>query len=233
MELADLIGNYRSCETALGEAIGSDANAAIRELDVRMRWLRANIRDHAPTCETERSQQVSFFIEAIADASDMTTDSPLFEDLRSVIERQPPRAAPDPTAQPVFNFGPNPLEKIERSDIRILAADRNLNCLYASPASNAGFPIPAGRLVGRNMYEIIGSERFDKRARRYFDRCLAGDDQCYCVYEDLDDGRRQLLECRLLAQRDVNGSVVGMIIVLRDLTANVADPIASAEANRI
>lgn len=249
MELSSLIDEYRTCEKALYRAIRSEQVAAIREYDIRMNWLRNVIRDFfAPSVE-ERMQQVGFFMDSISQASDINPQSVMFSDVRAVIERYlaetPPQVAagPSETAGAARANGPRLISEpdrcreivamIEQTDLRISAFDRDFRYTYTSPANGRFHNIPQHEFRGRHVTEMIGEDRFEKRAKAYFDKCLSGEDQCYYYYLDTKQRGRQLMECRMLRQYDADNDALGALIVMRELTDGITDPVRSAEENRI
>jgi hypothetical protein len=117
--------------------------------------------------------------------------------------------------------------------LRISAFDTDFRYTYTSPANSRFHDIPQCAFRGEHVTKMIGEDRFEKRAKAYFDKCLAGEDQCYYYYLDSEERGRQLLECRMLRQSDTNDEALGALIVMRDLTDGFADPLQSAEMNRI
>ena len=73
----------------------------------------------------------------------------------------------------------------------------------------------------------------EKRASGYLQRCLAGEEVCYCYYLDIPDGNRMLLECRMLPHYGADDYCDHAILIVRDLTRGVVDPLRSAEENRV
>jgi PAS domain S-box-containing protein len=214
-----------------------------------MNWLRNVIRDfHAPSLE-ERLRQVNFFMDAISQASDLDPHSALFCDVQAVVERYIKHKVPGNGAHEAevqATNGGNGAElirdpercadtvaSIERTDLRISAFDRGFRYTYTSPANGQFYGIPQRDFTGRHVTEMIGEDRFEKRAKAYFEKCLDGEDQCYYYYLDSAERGRQLLECRMLRQYNANDEALGALIVMRDLTGGFADPVKSAEANRI
>lgn len=249
MQLSSLIDEYKACEKALYRAIRTEHIAAIREYDIRMNWLRNVIRDFFAPSVDERMLQVSFFMDTISQASDISPHSALFTDVRAVIERYvaetPPRATPATreTSDAAIANVPDLVEApdrcselvamIENTDLRISAFDRDFRYTYTSPANSQFYHIPQQAFRGQHVTEMIGEDRFEKRAKAYFDKCLAGEDQCYYYYLDNEERGRQLLECRMLRQYDSKNEALGALILMRDLTDGFADPVRSAEENRI
>lgn len=249
MDLSSLIDDYRHCETALYSAIQTEDSAAIRELDIRMRWFRNSIRDFSSTCMADRCLQIDFFMDLVSKTTDHSADKPPLSDLHAVIDRyigdgaksrgnnQNMTPALDGDAgRRIFDDGlPNSeaLAMIERSNLRISTVGTDWRIGYTSPANGRFHRKPPEAIHDLHIVELIGDLRFEKRAKAYFERCFGGEDLSYCYYLDTEDRGRLLLECRMLAQRRNDGETAGAIVVMRDLTEGFRNPIRSAEENRI
>lgn len=243
MQLSSLIDEYRDCEKALHTAIRTEQIAAIREYDIRMNWLRNVIRDFFAPNADDRMMQVNFFMDSIAQASDVSPQSILFSDIRSVIERYvatplaPDAADTRETAGAAMVHAPDRCSElvnmIERTNLRVSAFDKQFRYTYASPANGRFYNMPQDAFRGRHVAELIGDARYEKRAKAYFAKCLAGEEQCYYYYLDSEERGRQLLECRMLRQADANNDALGALIIIRDLTDGFADPLRSAEDNLV
>ncbi len=246
MKLPSLISEYRTCEKALHEAIKAERVASIREYDIRMNWLRNVIRDHVATSLSDKLMQIEFFMEPISQASDIDPVNTLFADLRAVITRYVGAAPESATRKQVQMPGGQSAQlirkpekdtdltaMIEKTNLRIAAFGKDLRYTYASPANGRYHDMPAREICGKHVSELIGNTRYEKRAKRYFDKCFGGEDQCYYYYLDSERHGRQLLECRMLAQRDADNDVLGAVVIMRDLTNGFDDPVRSAEENRV
>lgn len=246
MELSSLIDDYRRCETELFSAIRGEDAAAIRELDIRMSWLRTVIREFNAKTETERGLQIDFFLDVVSKTSDQNPDMPPMADLRKVIDRNivAHQMGCAPTRRDearrigtrIAETGPNDedtLAMIENSNLRISVIDRDMRYRYASPASCRFHGMSPDDFKGQHLADVIGKKRYEKRAKAYLQRCFAGEDLSYCFYIDKEPHGRLLQECRLVPQYGAEDRIDGAIVILRDLTLGICDPVRSAEANLI
>ncbi|WP_223476328.1 PAS domain-containing protein [Oricola indica] len=249
MDLSSLIDDYRHCETALSRAIQVEDSAAIRELDIRMRWFRNSIRDASSKCMFERRMQIDFFMDLVSKTTDHSADKPPLSDLHAVIDRYVADGAKsrgnDRNATPaldaelgrrIFEDGlpdREAMSMIELTNLRISTVGTDWRIGYTSPANGRFHGKPPDAIHDRHIVELIGDRRFEKRARAYLERCFGGEDLSYCYYLDTEDHGRLLLECQMLTQRRSDDAVGGAIIVMRDLTEDFRDPIRSAEENRV
>lgn len=239
MQLSSLIDEYKDCEKALYKAIHSEQVALIRECDIRMNWIRNVIRDFFATNPWERLQQIDFFMNAISQAADLGTHSTLFADARAVIERYiAGTTARDETApEPAEAAAPEDIPEIggmiERTDLRISAFDRDFRYTYTSPANGRFYGMPQDAFTGRHVSEVIGDERYEKRAKAHFEKCLAGENQCYYYHLDCEKHGRLLLECQMLRQYDADNDALGAVVIIRDVTGRIPDPARAAEESAI
>lgn len=228
MKLASLIDDYRSCEAQLAQAIQSENAAAIRELDIRMTWFRNVIRDFPVLSQDDKRLQIAFFMEVVAQTTDLEPTLPPLSDLSTIMDghiTQEMRNGEQPDCET--------LAMLEGTNLRVSAIGRDLRYRYASPAAGRFHNMPTEAFENLHLIDLIGRERFEKRARGYLERCFAGEDVSYCYYLDTEAHGRLLLECRMLAQYGTGDHADGAVIVLRDLTNGYTDPVKSAEANRI
>lgn len=247
MKLSSLIDDYQTCASRLFAAIEAEDMATIRELDIRMSWLRDAIREFPTATPSEKRRQIVFFLDLLSNATDQDSDVPPLADLRRVIDRHiaelpegPAPARRGETARLGAMLARNDawnedaLAMIEKSNLRISVIGRDMRYRYTSPANSRFHGIPSDDFEGMHLFDIIGRKRFEKRARAYMERCLAGEDLSYCYYLDTEKHGRLLLECRLLAQYGPDSrEPTGVIIIMRDLTRASPDPILSAEENRV
>ncbi|MFZ2103583.1 MAG: PAS domain-containing protein [Oricola sp.] len=250
MRLPSLIEEYKKCEEALREAIRTERIASVRECDIRMNWIRRVIREFDAKTARDRLLQTEFFLTPISQAADIHPTNSLFDDLRTIIRRyvgagagpgKPRQTVRAPVVPRVdiaaivtrSRLQAEAIEAIERTDLRVSVIDRDMRYTYTSPANARFHDRPSDEIVGRHVSELIGTERFEKRAKAYFEKCFDGEDQCYYFYLESERDGIHLLECRMLSAHDNDDVPNSAIVLLRDLTNAIIDPIASAEANRI
>lgn len=246
MNLSALIGDYQICASRLFAAIEAEDLAVIRELDIRMSWLRDTIRDFPAISETDRRRQIEFFVDLLSDTTDQNRDVPPLSDLRVVIDRNimgfaRTRAAPlrDQAEAIASQLAHNNLPDehavaaIEMSNLRISVIGRDMRYRYTSPANARFHGMAIEDIEGMHMRDLIGRERYDRRAKAYFERCFAGEDLSYCYYLDTERHGRVLQECRMIPQYGPDGEATGAIVMMREIDTGHIDPVRSAEDNRV
>ena len=246
MNLSALIGDYRICASRLFAAIEAEDLAVIRELDIRMSWLRDTIRDYPALSETDKRRQIEFFVDLLSNTTDQNRDVPPIADLRIVIDRNITEFAGERTAplrddaeaiasQLARNNLPDEhaIAAIETSNLRISVIGSDMRYRYTSPANARFHGMAIEDIEGMHMRDLIGRERFEKRARAYFERCFAGEDLSYCYYLDTEMHGRVLQECRMIPQYGPDGQAIGAIVMMREIKTGHPDPVRSAEENRV
>lgn len=246
MDLSSLIGDYQTCASRLFAAIEAEDLAGIRELDIRMSWLREKIRDFPANSEADKRRQIEFFVDLLSKSTDQGRDVPPIADLRVIIDRHitaydagrpaPPRGRAETIA---FRLARHNLPDehaaaaIEMSNLRISVIGQDMRYRYTSPANARFHGIAADDFDGMHIRDLIGGKRFDKRAKAYFERCFAGEDLSYCYYLDTEKHGRVLQECRMLPQYGSDGGTIGAIVMMREIKTGSLDPVRSAEENRV
>lgn len=246
MDLSSLIDEYQTCASRLFAAIEAEDLAGIRELDIRMSWLRETIRDYPAISETDKRRQIEFFVDLLSKSTDQGRDVPPIADLRVVIDRNitaygSDRPAPQRRRAEIiaFRLAHNSLPDehaaaaIEMSNLRISVIGRDMRYRYTSPANARFHGIALEDFDGMHMLDLIGRERFEKRAKAYFERCFAGEELSYCYYLDTEKHGRVLQECRMLPQYGPDGETIGAIVMMREIRTGHLDPVRSAEENRV
>lgn len=242
MNLSALIGDYQTCASRLFAAIEAEDLAVIRELDIQMSWLRDTIRDFPALSETDRRRQIEFFVDLLSKITDQNNDVPPISDLRVVIDKNiSERTAPlrDHAESIASLLARNSLPDahaaaaIEMSNLRISVIGRDMRYRYTSPANARFHGIAPEDFEGMHMRDLIGRERFEKRAKAYFERCFAGEDLSYCYYLDTEKHGRVLQECRMIPQYGPHGEAIGAIVMMREIKTGHPDPVRSAEENRV
>lgn len=74
-------------------------------------------------------------------------------------------------------------------------------------------------MVGREMREILGEERFEQEARPQVERCLRGEAFEVLEWNDFGGGRRFFHHVKLTPYREPDGTISGAVMTGRDITA--------------
>lgn len=130
------------------------------------------------------------------------------------------------SAKPQQNVGPPLFSQagslseviLDSMSDEVLVVTRDYRYLYANAAhakSAARKPI---ELVGKHVSDVIGTQRFESRARAKLDDCFSGDVVSYEY--TLDECGDQLIDCKMTPIRGAQGEVLGALVVARDITRN-------------
>ncbi|WP_370322522.1 PAS domain-containing protein [Oricola sp.] len=246
MQLSSLIGDYEICVSRLFAAIEAEDLAVIRELDIRMSWLRKAIRDFPAISEKNRRLQIEFFLDLLTVSIDQNGNVPPIADLRAIIDRNIKEFAGERTA-PLRDHAESiasqlarknlpdeyAVAAIEMSNVRISVIGRDLRYRYTSPANARFHGMAIEDIEGMHMRDLIGLERFEKRAKAYFERCFAGEELSYCYYLDTERHGCVLQECRMIPQYGPDCEPIGAIVMMREIKTDQIDPVMSAQENRV
>ena len=74
-------------------------------------------------------------------------------------------------------------------------------------------------MIGHEMREIVGNERFEREARAQIERCLRGEEFDVLEWNDFGAGRRFFHHVRLTPCREPDGTVSSVVMMGRDITA--------------
>ncbi|WP_242223470.1 PAS domain-containing protein [Shinella zoogloeoides] len=107
---------------------------------------------------------------------------------------------------------------------RVFVVTTDYRYLYSNPLNAESFREKPIDLVGRHVAEFIGVQRFEDDAKRYLDRCFAGE----VVEFDYMSPRRgnAMTHCRMTPCRSSAGKVLGAILVLQERVES-CDPMAA------
>jgi len=246
MNLSSLIGDYQTCTSRLFAAIEAEDLAVIRELDIQMSRLRDTIRDFPANSEADKRRQIKFFVDLLSKITDQHQDVPPLADLRAVIDRNiteftrerttPLRDHAQSIASQLARISlpdEHAVSAIEMSNLRISVIGRDMRYRYTSPANARFHDIPIEDFEGMHLRDLIGRDRFERRAKAYFERCLAGEDLSYCYYLNTQKHGQVLQECRMIPQYGADREAIGVIVMMREIKTGHLDPVRSAEENRV
>jgi two-component system, cell cycle sensor histidine kinase and response regulator CckA len=100
----------------------------------------------------------------------------------------------------------------------VAVVDRDLRYVVANTAHLAAHGRKLSGLVGRTVPEVMGAEVFEAHLRRHYERALAGDAVAFEGWFELRAVGRRYYAVSLRPRRLSDGTVPGLVIVVRDLT---------------
>jgi PAS domain S-box-containing protein len=117
----------------------------------------------------------------------------------------------------------------ERSPDRICVVGRDYRYQRVNPAFERIWDIPAETIVGMHPADLLGTESFERLAKAYLDRCLAGEEVSFAAWFTTPVGRRYSA-VTYSPLRPESERVESVLVIIRDLTEHVLASEALREA---
>jgi PAS domain S-box-containing protein len=117
----------------------------------------------------------------------------------------------------------------ERSPDRISIVGRDYRYQRVNPAVVRRGGMPAEKIVGMHVADLLGMEAFEQTAKAYLDRCFAGEEVSYAEWFTFSHGRRYLAVTHSPLRPD-SERVEAVLAISRDLTEHVLASEALREA---
>ncbi len=114
-----------------------------------------------------------------------------------------------------------------RAELRLIAdaapayiarCDAERRYRFVNRAYAARFGLTPQQVVGRHIWEVVGREAYES-LREYIDQVLAGNPAEFEVDVPYEELGRHYMHCAYAPERAADGSVVGLIAVITDVTA--------------
>lgn len=245
MKLAQLLESYDRCHQKLLSCIRSDADySTISLLDRHLQHLADTIKNLRVSSTSEIKAQIRFFLSRAAAGDEIVSSSSDLNIVDTLLERYVTdlRSLPNmldgtsvlPYAKIQFGehvYSTDSLSKLSETRISLYNTD------YAyefTSLGNARFHrAQPSDFVGKHVSEIIGDQRYEQRARKYFDRCFSGESLGYCYFLDIEDLGERLMDCRMTPYRDGDGVVRGAYFYVEDISEKIEASKQSALKNSI
>jgi PAS domain S-box-containing protein len=246
MSLSDLIDSSKNADERLVEAVRSGADHdTIQKLDHHVSFLVESIMDlHAATPE-DINRQLKFFLHRSPNLGGGSTSSFDLQALDSLIDRytkrtklayKSPELGKQISAQATISLRNNHFstdELLDQSEVRIALFNTDYIYEYTSTANAKFNDAKPEDIVGKHMADIVGTQRFESRAKHYFDNCFGGQHQKYSYFLELPKQGEHLMSCQLTPYRDEDGSIRGAFIVIEDLSEKLQAATNSATQNLV
>ncbi len=246
MRLTDLIESHAECRARLLTAINTDSDyATIQDLDSRMKLLSNSIRDIHVSTPIEINRQIKFFLNRSAGLGDevMTSSD------RQTGELLVGRYTGQPESEAVLGKSQMTIDTqacvnlreqrfltddlIPESNARVSLYNLDYRYEYTSLGNARFHGVDPSEFVNVHVVDIIGDQRFKKRAKQYYDRCFGGEHLNYSYFLDTDDQGERLMDCQLTPYRDSIGCVRGVFFAIEDITDKIERATQSALNNAV
>jgi PAS domain S-box-containing protein len=117
----------------------------------------------------------------------------------------------------------------ESSPDRISIVGRDHRYQRVNPAFERSWGLPMEAFVGRHVADFLGADGFERTAKPYYDRCLAGEEVSYAAWFNLSFGQRYLAVTYTPLRPDPE-RVEAVLSISHDLTEHVLASEALREA---
>lgn len=202
----DLVGLLdRDMENIVAAILAYRAGSTL-EIYMQLQFLTNLIRQEVDdgACVARDARAMSVLLDRyFSDAHGAATDAVL------IASRPPAQAEP-----PLFAHAGGLSDVIlESMTDHVAVVTRDYRYLYANSAHASALSRKPLELVGKHISEVIGSQRFENRARAKLDGCFAGN---YVSYEyTLEEDGDRLIGCQMTPVRGAQGEVLGALVQVR------------------
>ena len=240
--LADLVDAHNEYVMQLSKAIETDSDQEqIVNLDRGIRLFADSIRDLHLAAPAEINQQIKFFLNRSEMLGDDTISASDRQTVSMLIDRYTNQTSPALHSRSTDSMIESQVSMrlkdeqfvadrlIEQSDQRISLYNLDYKYEYTSRGNAQFHNASPDDFMGLHVVNIVGDRRFEKRAKRYYDRCFAGEHVGYSYFLDVPDLGERLMDCSLTPYRDSDGCVRGAYFTVEDITARMEQATASAK----
>jgi PAS domain S-box-containing protein len=216
-----LISHYSSLDEQLRQEIEADREVdAIQFLDHQLQKVLSSLKDYRATDRQEAFKHLMFFLGGGGGSgsdgdpehlSARPTDPEAMHHLLTdylLKEQMAPLPAAELDLQSI----------IDNSTNRISLINLNHEYQYTSHSNAAHYGGAQHEIQGKHVAEIIGHQRFNGRAKSFFDKCFGGQLVEYAHTLESDQDQTSFLKCRMQPHFDATGAVAGAIVTMTDIS---------------
>ncbi|MBN2869995.1 MAG: PAS domain-containing protein [Campylobacterales bacterium] len=110
------------------------------------------------------------------------------------------------------------LELINQTDDKLSFVDRDYVYRAVNQAYVQLFNKPLDEIIGRPIWEIMGTDAFEKVAKPYLERAMRGEEIAYEAWFDFFSAKRTYMIVRYRPYIDPDGNVGGVYVTATDIT---------------
>lgn len=234
MQISALIEDFYDAEMTLRDVIQEDGSLTrLSECDQRSQECLQAIKEYQPGEYKELREKLHFFIGRLkADISNVS-DAYSVDALVHMLEKDfpNPSAITDAITQDDsavkrdenrFKLV-NAYDLVSKSHDRISIIDRNYRYINTSDRNGDFYGLESRSIVGEHVGAVIGEQRFENRAKRFFNSCFSGSKQDY-FHSLTVDGEERIMSCQMMPLYCDDSSVFGSLVAMNDVTDMVTDP---------
>jgi len=221
MSFATLVSEFQILEKKLRKSLAEGAAADDSA------WLLRKCADaverietHRPATPEEASDQVFFFLNrgigsGTVRVANRDIDIALTLATRNFSDMpQPPDSAAALDRRPE---GATMVDYVAGSAERVSFIDTDFRYVATSQANAEFYGTRPVRIVGLHVAEIIGWDRFERRARERLESAFSGTPQRYLYRLDCG-GANRVMSCQMKPVRRETGEIDGALVYMRDVT---------------
>ena len=216
-----LISHYHSIDVQLRQEIEADRDVdVIQFLDNQLQEIWGRLQSYRATTNHEAYQHLMFFLGLEANPSAQMALSPCSAqpvDTLAIAELLKDYVLPEAIA-PASLIGCDLPSIIDESSNRISLINCDFQYKYTSHSNAANYGCSTEEICGKHVAQIIGNDRFHRRAKGFFERCFDGETVEYA--HALEDGSdvTSFLKCRMQPHYDRSNTLQGAIVTMTDIS---------------
>lgn len=210
-----LISHYKSLDEQLRLEIEADREVdAIQVLDQQLQQVLSNLQHYRAPDRQEAFKHLMFFLGSGQASDQLPVRPPDTEVMHHLLTDYllKEQMAPLPVAEPDLK------SIIDNSANRISLINLNHEYQFTSHSNAAHYGATQEEIQSKHVSQIIGSQRFERRARGYFDKCFSGELVEYAHTLGDDAEQTSFLKCRMQPHFDSSGAVAGAIVTMTDIS---------------
>ena len=210
-----LISHYKALDEQLRLEIEADREIdAIHVLDSQLQQVLTSLKHYRAPDRREAFKHLMFFLGSGQAADPMPVRAPDTDVMHHLLTDYllKEQLAPLPVAEPDLK------SIIDNSANRISLINLDHQYQFTSHSNAANYSATQDDIQGKHVAQIIGSQRFDRRASRFFDKCFSGELVEYAHTLGDDTGEPTFMKCRMQPHFDSDGAIAGAIVTMTDIS---------------
>ena len=219
--LAKLIKSHELAKNRISDAISNNSSFEhVQELDRKMRENFESLAIYSPRSPQEHHQKLNYFAQLFSEEVGYTSRvcDVLIEGINEAFKDHT-TANPDQYVadDPIALFSTR--ELVQESNDRVSLISRDYRYVDTSRKNGEFYERQPSELVGRHVADVIGRQRFENRAQRFFDKSFSGERQIYFHALDVG-GTSKIFCCEMIPLRCKENGCLGSLVAINDVTEN-------------
>jgi hypothetical protein len=230
--LWDVLAAFERAEADLAGAINAGEIEQIRRAELRVSQMHFVVCHYPSQTPAELSAQLRFLLDRLINQTGASHESVEYRELCDMLTNRLETQIGTPSERLGAGRGDvpsqlthlDPLDSLSVADLVSQATDRVsiISTDYRYLRTSIGNVDFYGReqqyIIGRHVGEMIGTARFETRARTRIDACFNGTLQDYSHTLEIG-GEIRVMNCRMAPVRDRHNVLLGAQVTMRDVTS--------------